>query len=186
GQRCGGISLARVNRRNSLSEQVDSGSGVCQKGAPGLSHHIDETGGDDEPAGIDRPHRVRRVETTDRCDPAALDGQVGDVPGSPCPVHDSAPLEQQIVTLGGQRFAIANGNTDRHQEERRPPGQRDCPVPVPPDRPPHSLPPLSCPETFCRARAYRSCDSSCLWKTLWTAGSSHRHNPSTRCSEPTY
>jgi hypothetical protein len=95
------FSFTGVDGRDPLGEEIDSSGRVFQKGASRLSHHVDESRGDHEPRGVDRPRGNRWIKPADGGDFATLDGYVGDVPRRAGPIDDLAVFEEQIVALGG-------------------------------------------------------------------------------------
>ena len=102
-QRRVGATFAGVEGGYPLGKEAQGGSRVPDEGRAGLSHHVDEAGGDDLPLHVDDTSSGRATEPTDRGDLAPLDAEVGMEGRRAGAVDDARVPEDDVVLLAGEQ-----------------------------------------------------------------------------------
>jgi hypothetical protein len=95
-----GRTLAGVDRRNALGEQVERRRRVLEHRRGGLAHHVDEAGRDDQPGRVDHLAGFRVLEPADGGDPAVAHADVGEEPGRAGAVDHASAADDDVVALG--------------------------------------------------------------------------------------
>jgi hypothetical protein len=104
-------SLARIERRcrnafagvdsgDSLPQQIQPGSRIPQNRGCRLTHHIDETGGNDQPFRVDHLLRFRRIDPADLHNLAVSNANVTAIPRTPAAIDDATRLDNNVESLG--------------------------------------------------------------------------------------
>ena len=96
GERRDRAALARHFRRDAL-RHLREDAVVDQRVDLGLAHHVDEAGGDDEPAHVHCVLRRRGAEKTDCSDAVSADRDVAAVARVAAAVDDPAALQDHVV-----------------------------------------------------------------------------------------